>query len=183
MVALGIGELECGPLRLELLVHRDRDALEQLTAYEAILDEAFADVDAGWVLEYSFAAQKCDPCVGPGPLDATDTAALGFDAYGFSSGHFTRIRMRYAADAVDQDLALTFEPTGRNEQIRLVDYVEGLESEFRACGEDDFENPGSCVELDEDGTPRERGAACSVTSAVSLSPVMLALLVVGSRRF
>lgn len=55
-----------------------------------------------------------------------------------------RLHMRYAPDAVDQDLVLYSNRITDQEQIRFIDHDTSLESAFPTCGEGWVDDAGTC---------------------------------------
>ena len=114
---------------------------------------------------------KCDPCPAielfpddaptttPGedydPLPDATIEALGYrldkegsvDTGWWNTApefYVSRLHMRYAPDAVDQDLVLYTSGMYGNDQIRFIDYAPFLEDQYPVCGEGWVEDPRSC---------------------------------------
>ena len=97
---------------------------------------------AGWLVEYGWATSWCDPCATQPPT-SEELEEAGF--YGDSwNTYFTRIRMRYTADAASQDLTLYASGINDTEQIRYISYAEEMEDRHPVCGLGMVDDPGSC---------------------------------------
>ncbi len=140
--------------------------------YGDVLDEAFANSEAAWMLEYAWGNGKCDPCSGP-PIADEDLSALGFDIDA-GPAYLSRIRARYAASA-DQDLVVYFGgDESKQFQMRYIMYDESMEEQFPVCFSGWIEDGGHC----EAEVPSE-GAACSSGGLPHRFPALLLLAVAG----
>ncbi len=89
--------------------------------YEDRFAEAMAsEARAAWLVEYSWNTDGCDPCTREPPT-SQDLQDLGFEGHG---AWLTRLHLRYAPEAVDQDLTLYASGITDNSQIRYVDAGE-----------------------------------------------------------
>ena len=100
---------------------------------------------AGYLTEYLWAPNDCDPCTGGGPLSKSALQDVGFQGDP-SSAVITRLHMRYDPGAVEGDLMLY--DAGRHgfaqHQQRYILYKPSLESDFPVCGEGFASDPGTC---------------------------------------
>jgi hypothetical protein len=105
-----------------------------------VLDEGKRD-GATWTTEYAWAPVHCDPC-SDYPLTQDEVEAFGYgkDAEG---AFFTRLHMRFTPAQAKDDLQLQLFD-GSNSQVRFIEYLEELESDFPICGEGWAKNPGTC---------------------------------------
>ena len=104
-----------------------------------------AEAGADWMLEYGWGNGHCDPCTGDQP-DEQKLANLGFDFEIMEYGYYiSRLHMRYSPEEATQDVV--FYTTGRTdqEQVRYIDYVYELESQFEVCGVGWVSEPGTCA--------------------------------------
>lgn len=109
--------------------------------YEGQLDAAFAG-SAIWFTEYAWSTGGCDPCSSDPPSDEILSGA-GVDNP--ESGAFlTRLRLRYSPDEATQDLSLYLSGIGESDQIKYIEFVYDLESEFPVCGLGWVEDGGEC---------------------------------------
>ena len=116
--------------------------------YGTAFENAFAaESGAGWIVEYGWATSWCDPCATQPPTN-DELEEAGFDGDSWNT-YFTRIRMRYTAEAATQDVTLYTSGLTDNEQIRYILYNEEMEDRFPVCGVGMVDNPGSCDEDDD----------------------------------
>ena len=113
---------------------------------------------AGWMVEYGWATSWCDPCATQPPT-GEELEEAGF--YGDEwDTYFTRIRMRYTAEAARQDLTLYASGLNDTEQIRYISYAEEMEDRHPVCGLGMVDDPGSC-DPTEHGDSEDDGTAGS----------------------
>jgi len=93
-----------------------------------------ANQGAGWMMTYTWGPAKCDPCPPGGPLDDAVLAELGFEGSS-ENAQFTRLWMRYDAQAATQDLVLYKTGDSAQRQLRYIQRTDGLEQFFPVCGE------------------------------------------------
>lgn len=159
----------------ECLFTGDDETFEEFAARQ--FDEAYRSVDGGmWALEYSWAANGCDPCSGTPPSEV-DLVSLGFDPSGARTQwglQFSRLHMRYTPDEADQDLSLYLSNRPAFEQLRYIEYAPELEDQWPLCDQGWVADPGTC---DTESADDERGC-----STVPAAPAALALFLVAACR-
>lgn len=104
----------------------------------------------GWVREYSWSPQWCDPCSSDPPTEE-QLAELGWSG---DAAWFTRLHTRYTPAGATQDLVLYTSNDNTTDQVRFIDYVADLEYVFPVCGVGMVADPGECdfsTEGDADG--------------------------------
>lgn len=119
--------------------------------YGGKFSEAWAEegTGEGWITEYAWATSSCDPCPTSPPTNE-ELAQAGYDGDSWDS-YFTRLRIRYTADAATQDIMLYTSGIRSTEQIRFIDYNEEMEDRFEVCGIGMVEDPGTCEETSTTG--------------------------------
>lgn len=85
-----------------------------------------------WTTEYGWSSGKCDPCTDAGSLGSSDVEALGFPS--FYGWYFTRLHLRYTADAVTEDLTFYGSRITEHTQLRYVERAWELEAALPVCG-------------------------------------------------
>ena len=117
--------------------------------------EAWAENDGeGWITEYAWATNSCDPCPTEPPTQSELNEA-GFDGETWDS-YFTRLRVRYTPDA-SEDIMMYTSGIRETSQIRFIDYNIEMEDRFEVCGVGMVEDPGSCDEASESGGGSDGG--------------------------
>lgn len=119
---------------------------QTIDSYLDMLDAALDGQAGGWVKEYGWVSQKCDPCV----TDPLDTGLVYQTGLGQSDWYetpfFTRIRMRFSPEDVTEDLNVYFSGDTTTHQQRYITHKTELEAYFPVCGEGWLDDPGSCPE-------------------------------------
>ena len=153
---------------------------------DAALEPQEGSGPARWTFEYGWASGSCDPCPGSGPLDPNVLTALGWSDNVYDT-YVSRLRVRYSADQVDEDLHLYFTNKLETDQQRYIEYLTELEDLYPICASGFREDPGSC------GAPPEpevatysapepkRGCLCATTPA-GLGIWGFAVLIASARR-
>jgi MYXO-CTERM domain-containing protein len=139
------------------------------------LDEAFEGEDAAWATEYVWNPSGCDPCPPGGALEEGDLMALGVDDPW--SAIFTRLHVRYTAEAATEDLVLYETGEWGAQQMRYIRYEKRLEGSFPVCGDGWAEDPKLCPRQSE---PVDRSSAGGWLSVAFLG--LLGLFGLGLRR-
>lgn len=119
--------------------------------FSGFYDDLFSDQwnrdagGAGYLMEYLWAPNDCDPCTGGGPLSEQALRDVGYRGDPNDST-LTRLHMRYDAGAVEGDLMLydAGEHGLAQHQQRYILYKSALEEDFPICGEGWADNPGTC---------------------------------------
>ena len=113
--------------------------------------EAWADegTGEGWITEYAWATSSCDPCPTSPPTNE-ELEQAGYEGDSWDS-FFTRLRVRYTAEAATQDIMLYTSGIRTTEQIRFIDYNVEMEDRFEVCGVGMVDDPGSCDEASTTG--------------------------------
>ena len=113
--------------------------------------EAWADegTGEGWITEYAWATSSCDPCPTSPPTNE-ELEQAGYEGDSWES-FFTRLRVRYTAEAATQDIMLYTSGIRTTEQIRFIDYNVEMEDRFEVCGVGMVDDPGSCDEASTTG--------------------------------
>jgi hypothetical protein len=164
----------------ECLFTGEDETFEEFAARQ--FNEAYQSVDGGmWALEYSWAANGCDPCTGTPPTDV-DLVSLGYDPSARTQWgvQFTRLHMRYTPEEADQDLSLYLSNQPSNDQLRYIEYAPELEDKWPLCDVGWASDPGTCDDGASDtasGGNGKRGC-----SSVPAAPGALALLLAAACR-
>lgn len=154
----------------------DFDAYWEATFAGGILDEGRAT----WTLEYGWPGHtECDPCPPGSPTDDGLMPLAMLEGLGWEGGagnaYLSRVHMRYAPEAIDQDLALyATDDSSRTSQVRYIDYSWAMEDRFPVCGLGWAEDPGSCDAAEAEGTGCAAGGL--------LAPGLFGLLGLGLAR-
>jgi len=126
------------------------------------LDEAIEDARGGddgvALVEYSWPTlQKCDPCpIGPASDPATFLGDFGRTD---DDAHITRLRVRYDALSLTEDLHLASTGVRTQRQIRYIEHLDELEETFPICGEGYASDPaGTCADDGDDKASLPWGA-------------------------
>ncbi len=170
-------------------VLEDECMLPEGEEFSSFWDQEFAagvleDGRATWTLEYGWPGfTKCDPCPPGSPTDDGLMPVEMLEGLGWSGGaedaYLSRVHMRYAPGAIDQDLVMyASNESWRTSQVRYIDYSWEMESRFEICGQGWVEDPGSCDALEADTEPEETGCAAGGLVA----PGLFALLGLGLTR-
>ncbi len=114
--------------------------------YEGQLAETFAD--AVWFTEYAWDLGSCDPCSAEAPEEDLLIEAGASWEDPFYDSYITRIKLRYTPEDATQDLVFYTSGLRDSSQVRYIEYVEDLESDFEVCGLGWVENPGECDNVD-----------------------------------
>ena len=114
--------------------------------YGSQFSGAWADegTGEGWITEYAWATSSCDPCPTDPPTNE-ELEQAGYEGNSYDS-YFTRLRVRYTAEAATQDIMLYTSGIRSTEQIRFIDYNVEMEDRFEVCGVGMVEDPGTCDE-------------------------------------
>ena len=105
---------------------------------------------AGWVQEYAWATNWCDPCSSD-PPNTDQVNQLGFVGPA-SDSYITRLHMQFSPSEADQDLTLYVSGLRESEQIRYIVYEPEFEDQFPICGEETPDDPGTCDEETGEGS-------------------------------
>ncbi|MFT4626069.1 MAG: hypothetical protein ACI8PZ_004740 [Myxococcota bacterium] len=143
--------------------------------YEEWVNEQLDGGDeATWITEYAWAPVHCDPCTDY-PLTQDEVEAFGYtdDAEG---AFFTRMHMRFRPAQAKDDLQIQL-LGGDNQQVRFIEYLEELESDFPVCFEGFAKNPGSCDDVQTTTTARVNATSRGRTTGGLLALLGLGLLV------
>lgn len=109
--------------------------------YEGQIDAAFAGPEI-WFTEYAWSTWGCDPCSSDPP---SDEILSGAGVANPENGAFlTRLRLRYTPDEATQDLSLYLSGLSESDQVKYIEFVYELESEFPVCGIGWIEDGGEC---------------------------------------
>ena len=103
----------------------------------------------GWITEYAWATSSCDPCPTSPPTNE-ELEQAGYEGDSWDS-FFTRLRVRYTAEAATEDIMLYTSGIRATEQIRFIDYNVEMEDRFEVCGIGMVEDPGTCEEVSTTG--------------------------------
>ena len=119
--------------------------------YGTKFNEAWTDegTGEGWITEYAWATSSCDPCPTTPPTNE-ELEQAGYEGESWDS-YFTRLRIRYTADAATEDIMLYTSGIRSTEQIRFIDYNVEMEDRFEVCGVGMVEDPGTCDESSSSG--------------------------------
>lgn len=110
--------------------------------YEGQLESTFSS--SIWLTEYAWDLGSCDPCSAEAPSeDLLVAAGATWDDPSWST-YITRLKLRYTPDEATQDLVFYASGIRDSSQVRYIEYVEELESDFEVCGVGWVENPGEC---------------------------------------
>lgn len=125
--ATGIANYEEALVETECTVDQDDD----FTAfYEEQFSSAMANVTgAGWVREYAWRSEQCDPCTSE-PLDNATVQAFGRSTA--ADTVLTRLHMRYEPGEIDEDLTLYESGIEENIQMRYIE-DEGCPDGYGVC--------------------------------------------------
>ncbi len=149
--------------------------------YAEAFSDAHADIDAGWTLEYSWGPYHCDPCVTE-PLPDQTLSALGYPRSG-QEAWFTRLHMRYTAQAALEDIVFYESGITEQSQVRFVKYAPELESDFPLCdGGWVTDDPGACV-AEDDTTARVSRSWLGWSTALMLAGLPLLAGLVRRKRY
>jgi len=129
----------------------DESALGPIDDYlDAKMDDAVDERGgAAWSMTYTWGPAKCDPCPPGGPLDDDVLSDLGFQGSG-QDAQFTRLWMRYDAQAATQDLVLYGTGDFVQTQLRYIVHKDGLEAYFPVCEQGWVEDYTACPDDAED---------------------------------
>lgn len=154
----------------------ERDAFEGW--YEENLDAALlSGATPSWMLEYVGPPGHCDPCLGD-PLEPYELTDFGFQGDP-AAALVSRVRMRYRADQLDEDLQLSLLEHPAT-QIRYIEHSREIEFAYPVCGEGFVADAGVCEGL---LLPERREGGCATGGApVGLLAVGLAVAAVRRRR-
>ena len=160
--------------------------------YSDLVDVALAPVvgtattsfeeSARWTIEYGWSPIGCDPCPEGWALDDATLAALGWQASAADS-YLTRLRLRYGAGQVHEDVHLYFTHDFATTQLRYISYDPQLEDIFPICGVGWAENPGTCGPAPDDEPapaviePKPKGGCLCATLPAGVSVSGMVLLV------
>ena len=115
------------------------------TYWATQIDQARVELGAaGWVQEYAWATNWCDPCSSD-PPNTDQVNQLGFVGNA-SDSYITRLHMQFTPSEADQDLTLYVSGIRESEQIRYIVYEPEFEDQFPICGEETPDDPGTCDE-------------------------------------
>lgn len=157
-------------------------ASEEGDWYGALLAQGLAtDGLATWTTEFGWGSGGCDPCPDDEYLDDATVVALGRSG-GAATTYVSRLRVRYGADEVPEDLLLHFAGDGRSTQVKYVTYAEELEALFPICGVGWAEAPGFCRISAAAPPPAPSGSGCPCASLPSVAGAWTVLALVAARR-
>ena len=115
--------------------------------------------DEGWITEYAWATSSCDPCPTTPPTNE-ELEQAGYEGESWNS-YFTRLRVRYTAEAAMEDIMLYTSGIRASEQIRFIDYNIEMEDRFEVCGVGMVEDPGTCDEASSSGGGMDGGGGAT----------------------
>ena len=191
---MGISTYPEVSIESECLLEEDMSDYTDAALTEALQDEDTLEgtIGAGYLLEYGWASNWCDPCPPEGPLDDEVLEALGFVSNG-KMAWVTRMHMRYEPDDITADLVLYESNVMANWQLRYIEYDQSLEVYWPVCDEGWVDEPGSCPEPtyssdvsdytdNDDVVMAEEETSTLCATAVVLNPLAVMLMAGVMRR-
>jgi hypothetical protein len=156
LLITGIGDFAAGQLSIGNLAERPYGDQSSCLYYEhdwdsfdaffaGRLDEVL-DEEGSWALEFSWGRGECS-CNESEYLTDNMLAALGFEG-AVADAFVTRLRARYSAQGLTDDLVLYHSGGTDFFQALYVEYLPEMEEFFALCGEDDAENPTTCEDTE-----------------------------------